>query len=323
MSYEIVYSRNFIKTERGILPLGLAGSNNCYEYTWRGERREHNWGCLYFEFGFYSKDQIMGKIKSFTPSEYQQHFKLRGKWVDDKALIKFYENGIKEAHTVEEWLENNVTYCGKSKYNTKSLDVGVCGWEREKFGNHIKTLMKSISTEQELLAWYDEAKKYVAENQEKYDLYLNISFGSGIDCVTYKKEKIEKEIKGQVLIKHNKKYYIHKDSKYHSTSDINDARIFENQDQAKEYIESEKQKGYSVKNYSIVSYDKEIKRLNSKNCIIKFDNGYYCRKTRYGFNYSYSQSGATKMDEKKALSLIEHLKEYWSKYTWQLVKVGS
>ena len=35
MSYEIVYNRAFIKTTRGIIPLLLTGSNNCYEYTFK------------------------------------------------------------------------------------------------------------------------------------------------------------------------------------------------------------------------------------------------------------------------------------------------
>ena len=47
MSYEIVYSRNFIKTNRGILPLVLTGSNNDYTWTGRRWRRSRSWACFY------------------------------------------------------------------------------------------------------------------------------------------------------------------------------------------------------------------------------------------------------------------------------------
>ena len=106
MSYDICYDRRFLKSEMGITPLWLAGSNNCYEYHRdtqgrRYERRERSWSPLFNVAGI-PQEELMDKVRSFLPSTYQQHFKYRGKWVDDKGFLSFVENGIRNAVTIEE-----------------------------------------------------------------------------------------------------------------------------------------------------------------------------------------------------------------------------
>ena len=49
----------------------------------------------------------MERIKSYCDGgEYQEHFIQNGKWVDDKGLIRFIQNGIKNAKTIEELKED-------------------------------------------------------------------------------------------------------------------------------------------------------------------------------------------------------------------------
>ena len=43
MSYEIVYSKQFIKTNKYIIPTVLMGSNNCTMYYGGREIKERDW----------------------------------------------------------------------------------------------------------------------------------------------------------------------------------------------------------------------------------------------------------------------------------------
>lgn len=107
MSYEIVYDRQFLKTADGkFIPLTLHGSNNCYEPRTNGrERRTRYWDSLFTgenENIALAADELRTKVKSWTGGAYQEHFRYHGKWVDDAGLLRFAENGIKAAKTVEE-----------------------------------------------------------------------------------------------------------------------------------------------------------------------------------------------------------------------------
>ncbi len=105
MSYSIVYAREFLKTNDGrIIPLVLSGCNNCYEMYNGRERRERCWWTLYIprtSSPAVKPEELMGIINSRVPSD-NEHFIRGGKWVDDKAFVRFYENGIKKAKTLEE-----------------------------------------------------------------------------------------------------------------------------------------------------------------------------------------------------------------------------
>lgn len=106
MSYDIVYAREFIKTACGnIIPLVLCGSNNCYDVHNGRERRERHWATFFLNKDgkiAYTPEELMAKVKACVPSRYQEHFVRNGKWVNDKAFVRFFENGIKKAKTIEE-----------------------------------------------------------------------------------------------------------------------------------------------------------------------------------------------------------------------------
>ena len=170
MSYSIVYAREFIKTGDGrILPLVLCGSNNCWTIGISGrESRERHWNLMYIgnnEIPALFPKQLIKKVKAYIPSEYQQHFMRNGMWVDDAGLIRFFENGIKKAKTLEEINDELLVkslLCGEVYYY-KGYDA-VC--------IHSSTIK---STEQ-LDDFLSEADRLICENKDAHKLYVDISF---------------------------------------------------------------------------------------------------------------------------------------------------
>lgn len=60
MSYEIIYDKQFVKvSEKVFIPMILAGSNNCYEHTYKGERRSRNW----FNFSYILMTGLSGTME--------------------------------------------------------------------------------------------------------------------------------------------------------------------------------------------------------------------------------------------------------------------
>ena len=102
MSYTIMYDRQFLKTSRGIIPLALYGDNNVTERVNGHERRERHWGVYANRKTEFTPDEYMSLIQSWCGSEFQEHFVSHGKWVDDKGIIAWAKNGIKNALTIEE-----------------------------------------------------------------------------------------------------------------------------------------------------------------------------------------------------------------------------
>lgn len=126
MSYEIVYERVFVKVPIGVetcvLPLVLTGSNNCYEAGGRGrDRRERDWGLLAVKKSEFQErygipvvilDDADEYVEQFINDEDDsEFFKYNGKWVDGASFRRFWNNGLKNAMTIEEINE-------KRRYNT-------------------------------------------------------------------------------------------------------------------------------------------------------------------------------------------------------------
>lgn len=109
MSYEIVYNRQFLKIDDKIIPLVLHGSNNSYETTMSGkDRRARDWDAMYLSCNkmiAVTEDKLMELIEDYCGGTYQEHFMRNSKWVDDKGLIRFFQNGIKNAKTIEDMNE--------------------------------------------------------------------------------------------------------------------------------------------------------------------------------------------------------------------------
>lgn len=85
MSYEIIYDKQFVKVKDKFIPMILAGSNNCYEYSNGGERRARSW----WNFGFLlehsiagTKEQMLKKQEEVKQGLIERH----GEEYDDKSF---------------------------------------------------------------------------------------------------------------------------------------------------------------------------------------------------------------------------------------------
>lgn len=176
MSYEIVYERQFLKVQLPscdipwIIPLALHGSNNCTEYSYSGrERRERNWGAIYFngrnQIPVEAPKIIMEKVESFCGGEYQEHFKRNGKWVDDAVLRRYFENGIKDAKTLEELNEISQTRV--------SLKCHLSIWEGH---NNRSDLQRNVYNSAELVQFILDAKLRIRNRIEREEIYVCIGF---------------------------------------------------------------------------------------------------------------------------------------------------
>lgn len=173
MSYDICYDRCFIRSGMGITPMWLVGSNNCTESVygldgkWH-ERRERHWSPLCNLAGV-SEAELMKKAQSYVPSHYNQHFKRGGKWVDDAGWIRFVENGIKKAVTIEQIVShkhNNGIVC----------EVTVWLYDEAK-GYHDKNwyeLQTTVHSTEEFDAWLSKAKDRVSHPKEHEDIWFSI-----------------------------------------------------------------------------------------------------------------------------------------------------
>ena len=180
MSYEIVYNKQFLKIDEKIIPLVLHGSSNCYEPLPNGrQRRERNWSPLYI--GGSNKQiaateaDIMKEIESGCDGgEYQEHFMKNGKWVNDKGLIRFFQNGIKNAKTIEE-LKEDYFFMGMHGY----LDI----WN--KWDNTIENRVE-INSSDDLRKFLDAVQERIDNRAEKEEIYI---------CLQYYNEKFELKVK--------------------------------------------------------------------------------------------------------------------------------
>ena len=198
MSYEIVYGRQFVKCEHGILPLVLMGSNNCTMYYGGKEIRERYWTRYGSERGkvAMSAEAIMAWANQFVPSTYQEHFMKNGKWVDDNGFIAFMQNGIKNAHTLEEIREANIGQtlnCYIEVYHNDH-DSWSGAWTR-----HCEACAHNTA---ELDAWIDKAEaEYIELSQDKKNsVYICTRFDGIKPLKPYKK------IDGKVIAKYKKNY---------------------------------------------------------------------------------------------------------------------
>lgn len=167
MGYTICYDRRFIKSASGITPLWLAGSSNVYDPLTdrRGrcyERRARSWGPL-FNLAGVSPELLLEKARSYVPSTYQEHFEYHGKWVDDAAFLRFFENGIKSACTIEDLLE---------AVGWKSFRFKLSVWPGDNSAMCKDELSEDIKSTQDLDAWIKKANERMANRKEKEDVFI-------------------------------------------------------------------------------------------------------------------------------------------------------
>jgi len=313
MSYEICYSRAFIKTNRGIIPLVLSGSNNCTEFKHGKERRERDWGTFYGNrFIEKNASEILDFFKN--KDDKSDFCKYRGKWLNYCDAYDFYLKGIKNALYLEEYLKNGLFRNTQGRtYGIHYLKCYVHNWAVE----HGKIeLEKDITTTEDLEAWLDDARAYIGnDNNNKFICFM---FNDN-EAISVRKKT---NIKGACIIKDKNWFLSTNDAqKWECAYDVAGALIFDNAEQAEKHIEAMREKwGSSVNRLKIVKYDAN-KKEQVKNCYIHINNfGYFVKFTRYGYRYTYSLCDMNKMTQQRAKQVLKKLTDKFSKYIYELVK---
>ena len=252
MSYEIFYDKQFIRIpqakEDKFLPIIYCGSNNCYEVSrsHRGkERRARSWwNDTYITKGkpMATEKEIMERVEEIKQNiidRNNEYLKENPDWdvySDDKfgyfssitmygkhtgnttfGMYKgFYKTGIKKALTLEELAEFNVFATIKTGYYSDK--------DLEKIGR--KPFHYTVKTTIDLIKRIGEAEEYLKDTK--------VNFFITIDADEYKMKEIRR-------------------------------KKFPRRKKEKQAIEVDHFFTIYVKNY-----------------------GYFARKTKYGFKYSYS-----------------------------------
>lgn len=243
MSYEIVYNKQFLKIDGKIIPLILHGSNNCYESLYNGrERRERNWNPLYIGSNtpiVVTESDLMKKIEACCDGgEYQEHFMQNGKWVNDKGLIRFFQNGIKNAKTIEELKED---YFFMGMYGYFSVWNGM--------DNTIENRVE-INSSDDLRKFLETAQDRLDKKTEKEGIYI---------CLKYYNEKFESRVKPERKAKErltdyfaikigNRDNYLVKQTsrRIRHTSLCNLTKQFKTEREANKYVEKLIDKGFKI-----------------------------------------------------------------------------
>lgn len=247
MSHEIVYNKQFLKIDGKIIPLVLHGSNNCYEPLSNGrQRRERNWNPIYIGSNTpiaVTESDLMNKIESCCDGgEYQEYFMQNGKWVDDKGLIRFYQNGIKNAKTIEKLKEDYFFYGMHGLFSV---------WKG--YDNTIENRME-INSSDDLREFLEAAQNRLDNRTEKESIYI---------CLNYYNEKFESRVKPErkekerltdyfaIKVGNRDSYLVKQTSRrIRHASLCNLTKQFKTEKEANKYVEKLIEKGFKI-NFSV------------------------------------------------------------------------
>lgn len=295
MSIEICYAKNFIRTSRGIIPEVLMGSSNCTMYYGRKEILERNWFPLEERMIEKTPEEILAivdeEMTNMSTRPYAEMFKFAGKFVgygkDCVSYRKWMENGIKAAHTLEEY--GKTVWCAVDVYEQNSLN----------FNRSLETYCK---TTKELEDWLDKATAFktgLIDNK----VYTRIDFG------TIKGIPVKSGINGQVIAKLNNGYvYDYKTGKSASSSpNISEAIVFDSVEDAM---------GKLGTRWTGLKFIKaENKNKKSGDFVIATNRGYIYKLSRSRMHFTqYPKNAKRFASEKEAERYIKehHLSERWS-----------
>jgi len=266
MSYEIIYDKQFIKVKDKYIPLVLWGSNNCYEYTNGGERRERNWHNLLSYKGkqLWTLDEMMeycdnelNKIKERYPDVdekdiiknfgYYTSIGVNGHWGGTTfGMFKgLFRTGAKKAITVEQL---NEEFKCKVEIHSSAYDDEKAKKECKELGIEYLPSEYPITTQ----SLIDTIDKF-ARNYENSDIWWGITYSNGhymeslvkrIRANLFSKERKETkyvETKSYYTILADNGGYFHKYTKYgYKYSYMTDKYRFLTEADANRFIKSKR-----------------------------------------------------------------------------------
>lgn len=165
MGHTIIDCRTFIKTTRGIIPLVLGGSNNCYDIV-RGkdfklrELRERYWSVL-LDLVELPEEEILAKFENLIPDNSIECWVYNGKWLNGAQAQKWFARGVNDAAPLEDILSSNP-------------GIGHLFLALMSYASSERLLERRVKTTDELEGWLDEARETVKEH-EGYHIFMSFS----------------------------------------------------------------------------------------------------------------------------------------------------
>lgn len=181
MSYTIVYDRRFIRCGDLYIPMALYGDNNVTEFSFQAKRevRVRDWKTFVYsdEMLLGTADKIMEIVSQYHPkwSHDGESFQFRGKFMDNAATYHFFENGIKDAMTIEDiaWQTNQNTLVGEIRVYQEGFN----------YDSTLSSKQAYLHSSKEIADWVENAKKTKADilaNAKAKSVYICLGF-SGND----------------------------------------------------------------------------------------------------------------------------------------------
>lgn len=299
MSYMIVYDRQVLVTPQGYSFIVLHGDNNVYEPA-RGrngtERRVRNWNCWLLNK---SKEEILEYFKGWCGSKYQEHFRIPGRqeYVDDAALMRWVENGLKSARTVEEFKDYGHTISAHIEYWPADGS-----WSR-------RTAEAYIRSDAEFAEWVKTAEAAKEELMEQGVKSIYTILGFSQDEPLKLPHKKQKEVDGPVIVKYGRWYLSDAkgSSSYALSVRFEDAKVFSSYEDAKAATDGiRSRKG--VRN--ILSYQDQAKAQKRKTNIVQFEwpsgrKEYVISRERNGWRTSLDVQRAMRLTKRDANKMLK------------------
>ncbi len=235
MGYTIMYSRQFVKTTTGIIPIALYGSSNVTTYNPKTGReiRERSWNFLpcmsrTLDMCNVPAAQLLQEVHEVYEDAGSEIWKQNGKWVDGPGVIRFFEQGVKYAKTLEEIREVHFA---------QSLNCSISHYEDFRC---IVELQRDVASTEALEEFVADAKtRYQQLQNEGRHPYINIGFW-GNEPLNCERSKSVDSHTGPVLAKCRNNYVVRwSDDK--QTLECNSkspevAHVFQSVDEAKSML---------------------------------------------------------------------------------------
>ena len=310
MSITIVYDRKFIKCgDLLYVPMALYGSSNCTTMNWRTGRevRERDWGLFMVDEKMLltTEADMLEAVNKVYPKDAEEgeSFVFRGQHLSKAEAYRFFENGIRNAESLESILWNNPatslagelrTYVGDFEYSYE------LSWKEE-----------YMHDTADVEAWITKAKRRKAEltrNHLVSNVYILLRFTCSeplksspvkdplVPCVAYKIQKHRKVFLANVT-----------DNSVSYDFDFAKAQVFANVEEAHDAIGQWARKGVHIIEASKVKPMKE----DEKDYVLSLSNlgsqVFVTKKTRGCVYFTHGITSQTKRfaSEKEALKWYE------------------
>ena len=289
MSYTIIYGKQFLKTSRGIIPLALLGDNNVTEYVRGREARERHWSVYANDKIEFTPDEYIAYLNSFCGKEYQEHFYANGKFVNDKGLIAWAKNGIREALTIEE-IRKVIPVQSVTCY----ILVGI----KDSYESRTKE-WKYCNTTEQLESWLDTAYARAEELKpvSRYAVICLSLYGTEPLCIVARREP-----EGKVILRVGADKYLSELSPlgYALSPDIKQALVFDSPADARNAIVRNGQ--YLPRKFRFLSADirRPAKAYRVKAFLPAFPQGIFIKRLgKYSLRFCHEEAYALKFSSAK------------------------